>query len=63
MNYEYLKPGWYISTNEKGRFDQEQLLTRMTTETFLYQKIIYAPTRDKLLQKIKTMYPKAAPIR
>ena len=63
MKYTYLKPGWYISTDEKGNFDQKRFLTLMSEKTFRYEKIIYAPTRDKLLQKIKTMYPKYAPIR
>ena len=63
MQYEYLEPGWYISTNEKGDFDQAKFLAMIDEETFRYEKIIYATTRNKLLQKIKTMYPKHAPIK
>ena len=58
MKYITLQPGWYISTDEKGNFDQERFLTIMSGETFIYEKIIYATTKDKLIQKVKTMYPK-----
>ena len=50
--------GWYISTNEKGRYDFPRRLPMLGASSFKYNKILHAPTRDKLIQKINTMYPK-----
>lgn len=50
--------GWYISTNEKGRYDFPRRLPMLGISFFKYHKVLSASTRDKLIQKINTMYPK-----